>query len=74
MAAQSAVSHFTWMDYSERERRKALDVIDLFREQDTRDELGIGAVRDAFADGPSGAPWPVRAGRAIHPRSCHSPK
>lgn len=27
-----------------------LDVIDLFREQETRDELGIGAVRDAFAD------------------------
>ena len=28
MAAQPAVSLFTWMDYSERERRKALDVID----------------------------------------------
>ncbi|QEG27769.1 hypothetical protein GobsT_25330 [Gemmata obscuriglobus] len=27
-----------------------LDVIDLFREQETRDELGIGTVRDAFAD------------------------
>lgn len=50
MATQSAVSLFTWMDYSERERRKALDVIDLFREQDTRDELGIGTVRDAFAE------------------------
>ncbi len=43
-------SFFAWMDYSERERRQALDVIDLFREQDTRDELGIGTVRDAFAD------------------------
>lgn len=44
------VSFFAWMDYSEHERRKALDVIDLFREQDTRDELGIGTVRDALAD------------------------
>jgi hypothetical protein len=27
-----------------------LEVIDLFREKETRDELGIGVVRDAFAD------------------------
>jgi hypothetical protein len=27
-----------------------LDLVDLFAEQDTRDELGIGTVRDAFAD------------------------
>jgi len=26
-----------------------LDVVDQFREHDTRDELGIGSVRDAFA-------------------------
>lgn len=26
------------------------DVLDMFREQDTRDELGIGVIRDAFAD------------------------
>jgi hypothetical protein len=39
-----------WLDYSERERRQALDVIDLFREQDTRDELGIGTIRDALAE------------------------
>lgn len=50
MATQVTGSHFSWMDYSERERRDALDVIDLFSEQDTRDELGIGTVRDAFAD------------------------
>jgi hypothetical protein len=43
-------SSFTWLDYSEQQRRQMLDVIDLFREQETRDELGIGAVRDAFAD------------------------
>src|SRR5258707_6747931 len=44
------MSGFVWLDYSERERRKMLDVVDLFREHDARDELGIGSVRDAFAD------------------------
>ena len=43
-------SSFTWLDYSEHERRKMLDVIELFGERTTRDELGIGGVRDAFAD------------------------
>lgn len=43
-------SFFGWMDYSEHERRQVLDVISLFSDRDTRDELGIGAVRDAFAD------------------------
>jgi hypothetical protein len=44
------MSVFAWLDYSERERRKMLDIVDLFREHDTRDELGIGSVRDTFAD------------------------
>ena len=44
------MSGFAWLSYSESERRKALDVISLFRERDTRDELGIGVIRDAFAD------------------------
>ena len=44
------ISAFVWLDYSERERRKMLDVVDLFREHDSRDELGVGSVRDAFAD------------------------
>lgn len=44
------MSSITWLDYSEHERRKVLDVIDLFREKDTRDELGVGGVRDSFAD------------------------
>lgn len=43
-------SSLTWLDYSEHERRKMLDVVHLFQEKDTRDELGIGTVRDAFAD------------------------
>ena len=43
-------SSFTWLDHSESDRRKALDIIDLFRERGTLDELGIGTVRDALAD------------------------
>src|ERR1700681_1109047 len=47
---EAIMSAFVWLDCSEREHRKMLDVIDLFREHDTRDEFGIGSVRDAFAD------------------------
>jgi len=43
-------STFTWLDFSDKERREALEVIDLFREEDTRDELGLGVIRDTFAD------------------------
>lgn len=40
----------SWLDHSEHERRKYLDVIDMFRESGTVDELGIGVIRDVFAD------------------------
>ncbi len=43
-------STFAWLDYSEQERRRALDVISLFKLQDTRDELGLASIRDAFAE------------------------
>src|SRR5829696_4420864 len=41
---------FTWLDFAESDRQRAQDVIDLFREQDTRDELGIATIRDALSD------------------------
>lgn len=44
------MTSFTWLDYSEHERRQAMEVLDLFGEDETRDELGLGTVRDAFAD------------------------
>jgi hypothetical protein len=44
------MSSFTWLNYSEHERRKMLDVVDLFKEREARDEFGIGAVRDSLAD------------------------
>ena len=43
-------STFTWLDHSDHERRRVLDAIDRFKETDTRDELGLGSIRDAFAD------------------------
>jgi hypothetical protein len=44
------MSSFTWLDFAESDRQRAQDVIDLFREQDTRDELGTATIRDAFSD------------------------
>ena len=43
-------SSISWIDFSEQDRRRMADVVQLFREQDTRDELGLGTVRDAFAN------------------------
>ncbi|MFH1039548.1 MAG: DUF6361 family protein [PVC group bacterium] len=47
---KSQHSTFTWLDYSEHERRKMLEVIHSFDEKGTRDELGIGTIRDGVAD------------------------
>lgn len=44
------LSTLSWLDYSDHERRKVLDLIAAFSERDTRDELGLGTIRDAFAD------------------------
>ncbi len=38
-----------WIDFEEKERTRMMEVIKMFREQDTRDELGIGVIRDAFS-------------------------
>lgn len=43
-------SAFGWVDFAEEDRQRMVDVIGLFHEQDTRDELGLGSVRDAFAN------------------------
>ncbi len=43
-------SAFAWLDYSAKERRAMLEIVDLFREKGTVDELGVGTIRDAFAD------------------------
>jgi hypothetical protein len=43
-------STFTWLAYSEREQRQAQDLASTLTEKETRDELGIGSIRDAIAD------------------------
>lgn len=43
-------SVFAWLDHDETERRKMLVVVNLFREKGTLDELGIGTIRDGFAN------------------------
>ncbi len=43
-------SALTWLDFSDQEQRKVLDVIKLFRQQGTVDELGVGTIRDGLAD------------------------
>ena len=44
------MSFFSWLDYSESERNKVLELVNALGDRDTRDELGIGTVRDSFAD------------------------
>jgi hypothetical protein len=44
------MSSITWLDFNDADRQRALDVLDLFREKGTVDELGIGTVRDSLAD------------------------
>jgi hypothetical protein len=43
-------SGFGWVDFAEDDRQKMLEVVRLFHEPETRDELGIGVIRDAFSD------------------------
>jgi len=43
-------SAFGWLDHSEQQRRQMLEIVNLFREKGTLDELGIGVIRDGFAD------------------------
>lgn len=39
-----------WIDFSDNDRKKTLDVLRLFQEQGAVDELGIGIIRDGFAN------------------------
>lgn len=43
-------STLSWIDHDAAERDRMQRVLQLFRERDTRDELGLGSIRDAFAD------------------------
>jgi hypothetical protein len=43
-------SSIAWIDFSEQDRRHMMEVVSLFKQRDTRDELGLGSIRDAVAD------------------------
>ena len=39
-----------WLDYSEADQRRAQEIVRMFSQPDSRDELGLGSVRDALSD------------------------
>ena len=44
------MSSLAWIDFDEAERQRTQRIIALFQERDSRDELGLGAIRDSIAD------------------------
>lgn len=40
-----------WLDASSEDQRRMREIVNLFTERESRDELGIGQVRDALSDG-----------------------
>lgn len=43
-------STLTWIDHDAAARERSLRILSLFQEKESRDELGLGGVRDSFAD------------------------
>jgi hypothetical protein len=46
----TVASTIAWLDFSEDDQRRAREIVALFSQQESRDELGIGTVRDALSD------------------------
>lgn len=44
------MSSLAWIDFDEDERQRAQRIMALFQEKESRDELGLGAIRDSIAD------------------------
>lgn len=44
------MSAIGWIDFDEKERERAQALMQLYTDQDARDELGLGAIRDSIAD------------------------
>ncbi|MCV2890663.1 DUF6361 family protein [Ruegeria aquimaris] len=44
------MSFLGWIDFDQADRDRTRRIIDLFGQEDTRDELGLGAIRDGLAD------------------------
>ena len=43
-------SSLSWIDHDPEARERTLRILSLFQERESRDEMGIGSVRDSFAD------------------------
>lgn len=43
-------STFSWLDASAEDQRRMREIVGLFSQSDSRDELGIGQIRDALSD------------------------
>lgn len=44
------MSALAWIDFDEAERQRAQRITALFQERESRDELGLGGIRDSIAD------------------------
>lgn len=43
-------SILAWIDHDAKARERTLRILSLFQEKESRDELGLGSIRDSFAD------------------------
>lgn len=43
-------SRLAWLDHSEAQRQRMMEIVGLFRERSTVDDLGLGPIRDTFSD------------------------
>lgn len=43
-------SSLAWIDHDSKARERTLRILSLFQEKESRDELGLGSVRDSFGD------------------------
>lgn len=43
-------STIAWLDFSEEDQQRAREILALFSQPESVDELGIGTVRDALSD------------------------
>jgi len=44
------MSFLAWIDFDQADRDRTRRIMDLFGQEDSRDELGLGSVRDTLAD------------------------
>ena len=44
------MSSLAWIDFDEAERQRVQRIMEFFKERDSRDELGLGPIRDSIAD------------------------